>query len=58
MIPVRVTVGETDYETSLFPKNGGYLVPVKKFVQKAESVGVGDLVGVRLTIACDEALSG
>uniref|UniRef100_UPI003751B63F DUF1905 domain-containing protein n=1 Tax=Armatimonas sp. TaxID=1872638 RepID=UPI003751B63F len=29
MIPAMVTIGETEYKTSLWPKNGGYIVPIK-----------------------------
>ena len=49
-IPVMAQIGETKYKTSLFPKNGIYLVPVKVVVQKAESVKVGDAVGVTLNL--------
>lgn len=41
---------ELSFTTSLFPWNGGYLVPVKAVVQRAERVGVGDLVEVVLRI--------
>ena len=50
MIPVTAHIGDTDYATSLFPKNGGYLVPVKDAVRDAEAVDDGDVVDVRLTI--------
>lgn len=50
-IPATVTIGSTEYTTSLFPKNGGYLVPIKVVVQKAEGVKVGDVVNVRLELA-------
>lgn len=50
VIPARVRIGETEYKTSIFPKNGGYLVPVKVAVQRAEQVGLGDTVNLRLAI--------
>jgi hypothetical protein len=50
VIPVKATIGGTEYTTSLFPKNGLYLVPVKVKVQKAEGVKVGDLVNVHLEV--------
>ncbi len=50
MIPVALTIGGTDTTTSLWPKDGGYIVPVKKHVQDAEDIGVGDVVDVRLRI--------
>jgi hypothetical protein len=49
-IPVSAQIGETGFTTSLFPRHGGYLVPVKVKVQRAEEVDVGDTVTVRLTI--------
>lgn len=49
-IPVMVRIGKTEYRTSLFPKDGVYLTPVKAAVQKAEGVKVGDLVKVRLEV--------
>ena len=50
MIPVTARIGDTEYTTSLFPKNGGYLVPVKDAVRDAEEVDDGDAVQVSLTI--------
>lgn len=50
VIPATVQIGNTEYTTSIFPKNGGYLVPVKTKVQQAENVKVGDSVKVRLML--------
>ena len=50
MIPVRARVGSTEWATSLWPKDGAYLVPVKAAVRKAERLDVGDQVRVRLDI--------
>jgi len=47
-IPVTARVGATTFTTSLFPKDGGYLLPVKAAVRRAEGVEVGDVVRVRL----------
>ncbi len=49
MIPVRAQIGGTQWETSLFPKDGGYVVPVKAAVRRAEGLDEGDVVTVRLT---------
>ena len=51
MIPARVQVGGTEVTTSLWPKDGGYIVPVKKALQDAEGLELGDLVEVRLRLA-------
>jgi hypothetical protein len=50
MIPVRVRIGESDWETSLFPKDGRYVVPVKSAVRTVERLAEGDTVAVRLVI--------
>ncbi len=50
MVPVRARVGQTRWTTSLFPKNGGYILPLKDLVRNAESIGVGDTVTVRLGV--------
>ncbi len=50
MIPVTATVGDTTWTTSLFPKDGGYIVPVKDAVRRAEDLDVDDTVALRLVI--------
>jgi Domain of unknown function (DUF1905) len=48
VIPVHVSIGATDFRTSLFPKGELYLVPIKAAVRKAEALALGDRVTVRL----------
>lgn len=50
MIPVEATIGVTRWTTSLFPKDGLYVVPLKDAVRRAEGIGVGDIVSVQLGI--------
>lgn len=50
MIPVRVQIGKTEWETSLWPKDGRYIVPIKASVRDAERLEVGDEVTVRLEV--------
>lgn len=50
MIPVRAQIGETSWTTSLFPKDGRYLVPVKANVRKAEQLDEGDVVDIRIIV--------
>jgi hypothetical protein len=50
VIPVRARIGDIEYTTSLFPKNGGYLVPVKDVVRKGIGLAIGDEVAVTLVI--------
>lgn len=49
VVPVTATIGGTTFTTSLFPRNGGYLLPIKVAVQRAEAIGLGDTI--RATIA-------
>lgn len=50
MIPVSASIGSTEWTTSLFPKNGGYIVPLKDVVRNAEGFDVGDVITVRLAV--------
>ncbi len=50
VIPVHVRIGRTEFETSLFPKDGLYLVPIKASVRKAEKLSEGDEISVRLEV--------
>ena len=49
---VRATVGDTSWETSIFPAKdvGGWLLPVKASVRTAEGLVSGDTVIVSLTV--------
>lgn len=53
-IPATVRIGETTWRTSLFPRDGGYLLPVRDGVRKAESIHLGDVVDVNLTMTVRE----
>lgn len=50
MVPVQVRIGDTGWRTSLFPKDGGYLLPLRDSVRKAEDVQLGDVVSVALSV--------
>jgi hypothetical protein len=50
MIPAAVRIGRTDFRTALWPKDGGYVVPVKTDVRRKEELELGDTVTIRLTI--------
>ena len=50
MIPVAVTIGATRWTTSLWPKDGRYVVPLKAAVRRAEGIELGDDVSVLLSI--------
>jgi hypothetical protein len=50
VIPVVARIGETEFETSLFPKDGGYLLPLKDAVRKPQGITAGQDVTVGLTV--------
>ena len=50
MIPVTVRIGGSAWTTSLWPKDGRYIVPVRTDIRRAEQLDVGDLVKVSLTV--------
>ncbi len=50
MIPVDVRIGKTEWKTSLWPKDGRYIVPIKAIVRKAEQLEEGDKVSVWLEV--------
>jgi len=44
VLPTRARLGDVEFTTSLFPRDGGYLVPLKDAVRKPAGIGVGDEV--------------
>ena len=50
-LKVRATIAGSSFATSVFPQKGeGWLLPVKASVRKAEALGEGDVVAVRLEV--------
>ena len=50
VIPVQVRIRDTEWKTSLFPKDGLYIVPIKASVRKAEKLQEGDIVNIQLEV--------
>lgn len=50
MVPVTARLGATTWQTSLWPRAGAYVVPLKVHVRRAEAVELGDVVTVHLTV--------
>jgi hypothetical protein len=50
MIPVAGRIGSTEFETSLWPKDGRYLLPIRDALRLAEELSLGDVVEVDLRI--------
>lgn len=49
-IPVKAKIGKTEFTTSIFPKDGLYVVPIKNAVRIPESLEVDDEVQVVLNV--------
>lgn len=50
MIPVDVKIGETEYYTALWPKDGQYVLPLKVDVRRREKIEEGDTVTAVLSV--------
>ncbi len=53
VIPVTARLGGTAFTTSMFPREETYFLPLKDAVRRAEGVGLGDVVEVRLSVGRD-----
>ncbi len=53
VIPVTATLGPAKFTTSLFPRDGTYLLPLKLAVRRRVAVTVGDVIALRLRIGWD-----
>ncbi|MFD8083031.1 DUF1905 domain-containing protein [Kitasatospora sp. NPDC059722] len=50
VVPVEARIGGKAFATSLFPKDGGYLLPIKNAVRRLHGLSVGDRVAVEMTV--------
>lgn len=50
VIPVEASVQGVTFTTSLFPKDGSYLVPLKDAVRKPTGITAGDTVHIEMTL--------
>jgi hypothetical protein len=48
---VKVTVGGSDWRTSIFPGSDGYVLPMKRAIRRAEGLDVGDTATVAIELA-------
>jgi hypothetical protein len=51
VIPSDVTIDGKEFYTALFPKDGSYLVPLKKAVRDSLKINLGDSVKVSIRIS-------
>ena len=50
VVPVVVTLGSSTWTTSLIPRDGGYLLPLRAAERRAEGVALGDVVRATLEV--------
>jgi hypothetical protein len=50
VVPVVARVGACEFATTLFPRDGTYLLPVKLAVRKAEAIARGDRIAVVMRV--------
>ena len=50
MIPVEAGIGSIRWTTSLWPKDGLYILPVKTWVRRTGGLELGDVVTVQLSV--------
>jgi hypothetical protein len=50
VIPVEARIGGSVFTTSLFPRDGRYLLPLKTAVRTPQGLSAGDDVTVEMTI--------
>jgi Domain of unknown function (DUF1905) len=50
VIPCDIKIGSIEFYTALFPKDGSYLVPLKKVVRESASIELGDNVEINIQI--------
>ena len=49
-IPVNLRIADQDWSTSIFPKDGHYIVPMKNAIRTAQQLEVGSRVKLRLQL--------
>ena len=50
MLPVEARIGEVAFNTSLFPKDETYLLPLKTAVRRKTNITAGDSICVEMTV--------
>jgi hypothetical protein len=50
VIPVAARIGDVTFNTSLFPKDATYLLPLKSAVRRRADITAGDVIQVEMTV--------
>lgn len=55
VIPVEATIAGVAFTTSLFPKDGAYLLPLKDAVRRKAAITAGDAIEVEMALRAPRA---
>ena len=58
VIPVEATIAGVTFKTSLFPKDGAYLLPLKDAVRRKTNITAGDVISVDMTLKPAKRMPG
>jgi hypothetical protein len=50
VIPADITIKDEVFYTALFPKDGSYLVPLKKAIREKLKIELGNIVKIKVTV--------
>ena len=50
VVPVVAQIGDVEFRTSLFPKDEGYLLPLRDAVRKSARISLGDRLAITMRI--------
>lgn len=50
VIPVEASIGGTNFTTSLFPRDGTYLLPLKAAIRRTAGITAGDAIEIDMTV--------
>ena len=50
VIPIHGKAGNTEFTTSLIPKDGNYLIPIKDVIRKNEDLVIGDKIEINFNL--------
>lgn len=50
VIPARITIGDVSVTTSLIPRAGTFLIPLKDAIRKPNGIELGQTVSIRLEL--------
>lgn len=49
-VPVVVRIGDVEFTTALFPREGGYLIPLKDVVRRSAKIHVDQMLTVAMSV--------